>query len=171
MAAWQFRIKVLPEKAVIAAHGKVPDQLKIIRYRSSVSLEELERQADSLPKYWSGDPAERAISEAFSEILPEVESWSEEGRMFGDNDGDNIEIWESADGNIESVVVAVSLSKPDKAFIGAILDTAEKHNCVLHSIGSMAVVKPNPENFVRQAVDSSAHRFIPEGYDLSQIVN
>lgn len=154
---------------MISVHGEMPKEIEVLRVDFGVPMEELNKRHDPMPIYWTQSVDWSFIENEFANLLPEIDSWSDVARLFGNSDGDSVQIWkhDPNDGPIERLTVAFSLAEPNVDFIKSALAATRKCGCVLHAIESMAVIEPIPEHFVREAKRSRAYRFVPEDYDLA----
>lgn len=170
MSAWQFKTKILPASGLIARHGKIPKQVEVVRFTTSVPIEDLERRSDELPDYWEDFDNSEAVERGIGELLPERDSWSSLARMFGERGKDEIEVWRKQDGPLSRITVSFCLSEPDPVFIRAVLDFASGFNLKLLALQSHDVFEPSVPTFVTQAEKCSAARFIPTGAHLSDLL-
>ena len=85
MAVWQFNFALIPRAGIVRVHGCLVDSLD--EYRGSFAPE-----VRDFPNYWVGTERSAECG-AIAEILPPMESWSADARMFGTEDGDRIQVW------------------------------------------------------------------------------
>jgi hypothetical protein len=170
MSAWQFKVKILPARALVAHHGGMPDHVEIVRFDKVAPLEELERQCDELPNDWDGSDNSEAVQREIAEVLPEKESWSSLARMFGENGKDEIELWYKADGQLSRITLSFSLSEPNPEFVQRVLELANRFDLRLLAIQSQEVFDPSITSFITQAEKCSAARFVPTGKGLSDLL-
>src|SRR5262245_32241226 len=89
MAIWQLTFHLVPREAVEQLHG--PTAIALAAFRP-VDLETYDENAES-PNYWAGR-SPRSYTEAVEALLPPRKSWSPDALMFGDEEGDGIELWD-----------------------------------------------------------------------------
>ena len=84
MAIWQFTFHLIPGEAVEQFHG--PTALR------PIDIEANNENAE-LPNYWAGR-SPRSYAKAVEPMLTARNSWSADALMFGDEEGDGIELWD-----------------------------------------------------------------------------
>ena len=84
LAIWQFTFHLIPGEAVEQFHG--PTALR------PIEIETNNENAES-PNYWAGR-SPRSYAKAVEPLLPARNSWSADALMFGDEEGDGIELWD-----------------------------------------------------------------------------
>jgi hypothetical protein len=89
MAIWQFTFHLMPREAVERLHGPTA----IVLAEFSVDLEAYDANAE-LPNYWAGR-SPRSYAEAVEALLPSRKSWTPNALMFGDEEGDDIQLSET----------------------------------------------------------------------------
>ena len=90
MAAWQFQFSLLPVAGILRLHGKVVTTLPEYDMRNpDAPIKEL----SDFNNYWEGIRMPSPWIESLERLLPQKKSWSDEAKMFGDDESDNIEVW------------------------------------------------------------------------------
>ena len=130
MALWQFRFSLVPEAGIILKHGKVPSVLESFL---PADPDDLDTTADASPQlaYW-GDINPSTISSVHS-LLPPMDSWLEDARMFGYRHGHQIEAWS------HDLICKFDARDPDTAILDQYVSLARELDCriVLHETGQV----------------------------------
>jgi hypothetical protein len=87
MAIWQFTFYLVPSETVEQLHG--PNAIMLAAF-GGVDLETYDENAE-WPNYWAGR-SPRSYAEAVGALLPSRKSWSPNALMFGDDEGDGVEL-------------------------------------------------------------------------------
>lgn len=156
MAVWQFKFNLIPSAGIARVHGG--NVAVIEEYRSSPSGPQFREGAD-FPNYW--DPsALRQAALVVSGFSPEIDSWSAEARMFGDAEGDKIEVWN------DEITCFVNMRNFSEPFVQNVLSLARRFDCKLVVHGSGAVIEPEMSELAPHIDVSDAYRFCvsPEEY-------
>lgn len=150
MAIWQFKFSLVPAEHLQSTYQAGVTVLQ--GYRTSPGgpkvLEEVEVQ-----NYWDNPSSLRQVALASSGLLPEIASWSEDARMFGDAESDKIEVWDN------DVNCFVDMRYFSEKFVGNILSIANKFNCKIVVHGSGVVIDPVMAQIMEQIVISHAYSF------------
>jgi hypothetical protein len=172
MAAWHFKVRVLPSLGLEAMYGTVPKSLPNDRYGADSEVMEVGKVAAQLLSLaWEHIDCSAGIEECFARLLPESKSWSSDARFFGDGTGNKVEIWRNPkSGLIDDLCIFYSLSKVDPAFIVSSLDAARSYRCVLLSVQNGSIFMPEISAFVVAARASSAARYL-EGDLLERMIS
>lgn len=113
--------------------------------------------------YWQNSDPRLLIPEV-SELLPERTSWSADAAMFGDEDGDSVEVWE------DSVDCAVDIRNFSIYRLQAMVSIAARADCliVLHESGR--VIPPEAALIFAEIESSRAYAFCidPVGFLLDR---
>lgn len=144
MAIWQFKFSLVPFSGMEKVYGRRPTHLP--EYGAgdfSFSGEDSEH-----PDYWQGrDPG--SIAEGrISHILPVMDSWSRDAVMYGDSEGDCIEVWG------DEVNCALDMRNFSLKILSDILQIANDSGCALVVHGDGVVIPPDM-NVVLGAIKSS----------------
>src|SRR3954451_3483077 len=121
MAIWQFKFDLLPESGFKRLHGGLLPNLSFAR---SPAGPRLVREAQEEVNYWAGSDPFSLIPD-IQTLLPERKSWSEDARMFGNEEGDAVEVW------ADLVFCAADMRAISKEFLDGILETAIKNELLL----------------------------------------
>ncbi len=160
MAVWHFKFGLIPTEGLKREFGDddvavVPEYVSHPDGPRYLGPEELER----LPNYWS-DPAKlRQIAMALSSFMPEMKSWSDKARMFGNDEDERVEVWE------DDVHCRVSMAEVDFELLDKLLGLAQRFDCRLVIHGTGALVAPDMASLTPHVESSIAFKFCrdPEG--------
>jgi hypothetical protein len=89
MAIWQVTFHLVPSAAIEKLDGA---SAIVIWAFSPVDFDASDGSAE-LPNYWEGQ-SPKSHADAIAALLPSRASWSAEALMFGNEDGDGIELWD-----------------------------------------------------------------------------
>lgn len=117
---WLFGSSLVPREAVEQLHG--PTAIALAAFRP-VDLETYDENAES-PNYCSGR-SPRSYPEAVEALLPPRKSWSPDALMFGDEEGDGIELWD------DGVRVRLDMRQFNEPFARAIVSLAAANDLKL----------------------------------------
>lgn len=150
MAVWQFKFSLVPvdgmrrvhegDVAILQAHQTTPDGPKVIDDTDIVN-------------YWDSPMTLQQVALDVSRILPEMKSWSQDARMFGQGDSNKIEVWD------DDVACFVDMRYFSEEFLRKVIDIANKFKCKLSIHGSGVVIEPDMATIINQIVDSNAYKF------------
>ncbi|MGO1069544.1 hypothetical protein [Lysobacter sp. CA199] len=151
MAIWQFKFALVPVHGLKRVYG---DTRRVLdEYRKPGSLKgDGGGTGDNFPNYWEGLDIDAAVG-AVGGILPRAESWSPEAKMFGQKDGDWIEVWD------DDVVCALDLREFSAEHLQAILAAAVALDCKLVLYGSGEVIDPILDLIMQKIKLSSGYEF------------
>ncbi len=121
MSIWQFKVSLVPEMGILRVHGTIPSELEDYRPFDPES-DDLDQE---LPNYWEGHVVPPEVMEEISSILPPMESWSAEARMFGYSHGNQIEVWG------HDVLCKVDLRAFDGEYLRRIVELADDLNSLI----------------------------------------
>lgn len=158
LAIWQFCYSLIPK---LGLQNKLKYPVETLpEYGNRSDYPTALDQTDT-PNYWDG--FENIISEHIPELsglLPEMNSWSEDARMYGTQSGDRIEIWNN---DIDCII---DIRKINYELILATLDIAKRMNCLLVIHGSGRLIEPEIKLLREEILNSNSAKFItdPEGY-------
>ena len=155
MAVWQFKFALVPTMGIEYVYGKM---VPVLTEYQSGKFQVLD-DADC-PNYWQGNEISPEFISRVEAMLPERESWSNEATMYGDEDGDSIEIWG------DDFRCALDLRNFSLSILVAVLDLAKSTHCKLVLHGSGEVIEPDLVEVVQRIKDSNAYAFClsPEDY-------
>lgn len=161
MAVWHFKFSLIPTEGLLRVFGNadvsvVPEFVSHIDEPRYLEPEELER----LPSYWDGPATLRQCAMAVSGFLPEMKSWSDAARMFGNEEDERIEVWD------DGVKCRINMRDVDLELLDKILHLAKRFECklVIHNTG--AVVAPDLASLAPHIESSNAYKFCvnPAGF-------
>lgn len=148
MAIWQYDFTLIPKSGLVDEYGCVPNKIEDY-FVSDDQSEEVES-----PNYWKGFDSDRLLKESFRELLGELESWSDNGIMFGTEDGNKAVIWKEGEVNCR-----FDLRSPNKEILDSILKLAGENNCKVLSHSSQKVLEPELALVTLDIKESEAYRF------------
>ena len=129
----------MPRTGIIRVHGCIPEHISVPKPEPQNSLDDLHSIINALPDYWAGVTL---IDDAFSTLLPERKSWSLQARMFGNPNGDAIEIWHGPTG-MDLLKVSYNLYECSLPFVNQSIQAARQEGCLFHSIESGNLLEPS----------------------------
>lgn len=91
--------------------------------------------------------------EAIMRLLPPAKSWSPEARMFGEAEGDRIEVWN------DDINCAFDLRTFSKDLLVAIVQVAARAQCKLVLHGTGEVIEPDLQVVLNKILASDAYSF------------
>lgn len=156
MAVYQFQFVVIPSAGIARLHtGKVDF---IGEYAARHIDAEIDLDEES-PNYWEGID-KKPMQQVIEGLLPACESWSEDALMFGDSEGDHIEIWDN------TVDVSLDARNLNASLLFAVIAAAQIQNCKLVLKDGGKVIAPNLDEVTTSLNESSAMKFLrdPAGF-------
>ncbi|NBF01544.1 hypothetical protein GV819_04495 [Pseudomonas sp. Fl5BN2] len=148
MAVWHFKFALVPKEVIVSVCGGMVKRLP--EYSGEGRGDEV---LDGFPNYWLGGKSIELLLDRASRLLPEIESWTSEARMFGCKDGDRIEVWE------DDVLCYLDLRKLSLSLLEGIIYLAASSDCSLVLFGSGEVVEPELPLVVEKIKESNAFAF------------
>jgi len=162
MGAWQYSVDLIPTHGVMRVHGCIPPSITVPRVTPD-TVTKIDEICDAKPNYWLGLPDSIAtgLVAELETWLNETESWSQDARMFGDNDmHDQLSIWRDYDGNLERINMRFSLSNPAPNNLSRLLAMPSLKDCLFHGIQSESVYLPTLDNWLADMLACSASRWL-----------
>lgn len=118
MAIWQYKLHLLPKQNLQKIFGSIPDSL-----REDIAEE---------PLWWKDVILPEAIEISLDALLSPAISWSDEIRMWGDEDSNHASICYDNAHKIEWIEFRVDARKKDNVyFIDQIYEFSKKYDCIL----------------------------------------
>ena len=152
MAAWHFEFALVPKEALLRSFPTVPRTLP--EYESKVQDESFDETRE-FPNYWEGiDIAMRG--QALFSILPEVQSWDTDARMFEDEAGNRIEIWS------DDVNISLNLANYDRPMIEKLVTLVAEMDCLLVLAEDGSIHEPDFQSLSEKISNSRAARFLAD---------
>lgn len=152
MAVWQFKFSLVPTSGIVGEHGRLVVVLP--EYGSSQSSSSADDAEDAhFVNYWEKAGMTPASLQSLMELLPSTESWSDEARMFGEAEGDRIEVWE------DDINCALDLRTFSKDLLQAIVQIASRAQCKLVLHGTGEVIEPELPVVLDKILASNAYLF------------
>jgi len=149
MAIWQLTFHLVPREAVEQLHG--PTAIALAAFRP-VDLETYDENAES-PNYWAGR-SPHSYAKAVEALLPPRKSWSPDALMFGDEEGDGIELWD------DGVRVRLDMRQFNEPFARAIVNLAAANDLKLVMARTGRLILPSYDALAREIAQSLALRFV-----------
>lgn len=150
MAIWQFKFSLVPASGIRRIHGS---DVGVLREYQVTERSAKPTEIAEMTNYWDGSGSLRQLALAFSGILPEIKSWSDEARMFGDDESNKIEVW---DDDVNCYIDARIFSDD---LMNWIIKLARKFECKLVIHGSGLIIDPDFGILIDQIKDSTAYKF------------
>ncbi|WP_339527254.1 hypothetical protein [Pseudomonas sp. EA_35y_Pfl2_R111] len=154
MAIWQLKFSLVP---VSGLRKHIKESIDILPEYRSKMIDSMERELVESPNYWDGlDNLMKAHVGELSQLLPARSSWSSDASMYGESDGDSIEIWE------DDIDCAIDVRNINAQFIKSILEIALKMDCLLVIHDSGKLIEPNITRLALALEDSNAAKFLSD---------
>lgn len=155
MAVWHFKFSLVPTSGIVGEHGKLVSTLpEYGSVRSDASVDSTEDA--QFVNYWEKAGMSPASLERVMQLLPPTKSWSAEARMFGEAEGNRIEVWE------DDINCALDLRTFSKDLLGAIVQIASSAQCMLVLHGTGEVIEPQLQVVLDKILASDAYSFCIE---------
>lgn len=156
MAIYQFQFVLIPSDGIARLHSGNVDFIGEYAARHIDAEVDLDEES---PNYWEGID-KKPLRHVIENLLPVCESWSEEASMYGDSEGDHIEIWNN------TIDVSLDARNLNASLLLAILAVAQAQNCKLVLKDGGKVIAPNLEEVVAGINESSAMKFLRNPVDF-----
>lgn len=157
MAIWHFKFYLVPASGIVRLHGA--DVKVLDEYRSAPGRPVFDEDA-VFPNYWDNPTVLRQIALVVSGLLPEMHSWSDKARMFGDDDAHRVEVWP------DDVACRVNMRDFPYELMDRLLALAKKFDCEIAIGGSGAVVEPTMAALSPHIEASDAYKFCVSPIDF-----
>ena len=148
MAIWQFSFHWVPRDAVKRLHGS--DAIRLDAY-GPFDLENWDEDKDS-PNYWN-DRSPLTYAASIEALLPRRKSWSEDALMFGDEEGDDVSLWE------DDVNIRLDIRKFNEPLARALVGLASRDDLRLAISATGRLIPPIYEKLTREISKSRAFKF------------
>ena len=162
MASWQTSFHLLPKESLEKLFDVMPSEIPVVKSSEISSPEMLDKIIRNTPKYW--DDVKIDIEE-LKQLLPKRDSWSSNALMFGQEDGDSIEVW-SEQGKVDWIQIKFNLIDVDYTLIKRVLIVVKKSKCLLHSQVTGNLLLPNKKEFNLEIKKHRPSRYIREWCDF-----
>ena len=120
MAVWQFDVLLVSRSLIADGSGCVHRELPCF----SIDQCKILHLSDSLLDF---SPQETRIQKAVEAIMPRIKSWSDDVLMYGNENGNKIELWPSA------IVCRIDSIAFDKDLIRKVVSLAIDLDCLIVS--------------------------------------
>lgn len=156
MAVYQFQFVLIPSAGISRLHAGKVDFIGEYAARDIDAEVDLDEES---PNYWEGID-KKPLQQVIEGLLPACESWSEDALMYGDSEGDHIEIWDN------TVDVSLDARNLNASLLLAIIAAAQTQNCKLVLKDGGKVIAPNLDEVTAGLNESSAMKFLrdPAGF-------
>jgi hypothetical protein len=146
MSAWQFDLHCLSESAVLRALGHVPARMS--------------REVFEEGRWWPSDEDAEAVRAAISRLLPRGQSWTPSIEVWGEQEGDRIDLSIDEHG-MRGLFVRIDVRKNSFAFLSQLVQLGRKNKWVfLASDG--AVLRPSLRMVLSAIRRSSSYRWVDD---------
>ena len=149
MAIWQFTFHLFPRQAVQQIEGVTALVLGAIR---QCGLDAGEESVDP-PNYWAGHST-HAHAGAIEALITPRKSWASEALMFGDEQGDGIELWD------DDLRVRLDIRQFNASLARAIVRFAAVNDFQLAMAESHHLLPPSYTMLLREIVQSRAYKYV-----------
>ena len=159
MALWQFRLSCYPREALMALYGSVPNIMESeIALPGRAPMLVADNDTSEFD-FWASRDFHQTCDEVRS-VLNEMKSWSKDARMFGSDDGDRIEVWDTF---FHCHIDCRSLNIP---FIEKLEAMLQKLNLVAYDGRTGNIVKNDCQSMLDAINGSISMRFVREPYKV-----
>ena len=159
MAVWQFTFHYVERVTVEELYG--PDAIVLDAFRS-VDLETFDVDAET-PSYWT-ERSPHSYADAIKSLLPPRKSWSDDALMFGEEDGDSVELWD------DDVRIRLDIRQYNEPLVRQLLEIAVAHDLKLAMSGTGRLIAPNYGKLIREIKNSRSMKFILDPEGLFEII-
>lgn len=134
MAAWQFDFYLIPKINVLKIFNELPEVLDdYLPYDGKRELKEI----SEYPNYWNGYEINEEIHDFFSLQLDAIESWDDEAKMYGESNGNKVEVWE------DDILCRIDAREVNMKLLYRILEFAKAKSWVVVLKENGKVLEPN----------------------------
>lgn len=149
MAVWQFDVKLIPEGAVVAVCGCVPERVQTEAHGT---------------EWWDEtDPPEDFADRLTILLGPSAPAdWSSELRIWGQMPGDRVDVF-YVDGKICDIRARIDVREPDTRFVEGMVALADHCECVFVTKES-AIIQAGLSDLCAAIAASSSARFTADPY-------
>lgn len=150
MAIWQYKFFILPKRAINKIHGEIPEFIE-----QFMSIDKVDSNFENVKiiDYWEKESVPVSLFNLISSILNESESWDEDSRLFGDEDGDYIQVWD------DDIVVSIDCRNIQINYVNTILTFCKENNFFIVEKGSGEVMSPDTEYFFKKLTSSQSFNY------------
>ncbi|MES1201006.1 MAG: hypothetical protein ABUS57_06110 [Pseudomonadota bacterium] len=148
MAIWQFTFYWVPRDAVEKLHGA--DALVLASF-APVDIETWDENAET-PNYWLGRNP-KSYGPAIEALLPSRKSWSADALMFGDEEGDGVELWD------DDVRLRLDIRQFNEPLARALVSLAARDDLKLAMGQTGRLIPPTYDKLAREISNSLALKF------------
>ncbi len=145
MAIWQFRIDLIPERALHGKFGLVPVALP--------------KELAEDYAWWNNCQPAVPFESALAALLPESPSWSSSMRLWGDERGDTASVCYSDNGSVQWIGFRVDVRDINPPFVEGICEFAKRMGCLLLT-GQYHLLSPDIGLVLSEIRHSTAQRYL-----------
>jgi len=146
MAVWQFDFHLLPTEGILRRYKVMPIAIPGADFDQGELI--------------IGFPTLRELEIEFSKILPPLQSWSEQLKQWGHDDGNRIDDSYEESG-ISSIFVRVDVRSISHLFVVAVLDMARQHALRLRTPDGR-LFQPSYARLLSAIQTSDSFRFVQD---------
>lgn len=146
MAIWQFKFFIIPKKNLLKEHEEIPNYLE--EYKPRHYTDEYCEDQEFI-NYWNGvDMPDNEFN------LIQIESWDDEAKMYGEKDGNKIEIWK------DEFICFIDARKPNFKLLNSLIIIAKSLKCMIVLGESGKLIKPDIIDIRKYFNNSTANKFV-----------
>ncbi len=149
MAIWQFTFYWVPRDAVEKLHG--PDAIALASF-APVDPKTWDENAEE-PNYWVGRSPQSYAPAIEALHLHPRKSWSPDALMFGDEDGDGVELWD------DHARIRLDIREFDEALARALVSIAARDDLKLAMGETGRLIPATWDKLSREIANSRALKF------------
>jgi len=155
MAIWQFRLDLIPRKAIFEKYDTLPVTLP-------------KDLVEDFP-WWVGILPPKGVETAIDSVLPRAKSWSESMCLWGDERSDTASICYNNDSKeeVEWIGFRLDIRNLSIGLLEKICEFAKEIDCLLVT-GSYQVLQPDKSNIIEAIHNSSANSYLRDPFSTLQ---
>lgn len=154
MATWQFDFHLIPRKKLLALFGEMPSSL--------------DEETFNTVEWWKDSPLPADYENIIASFLPGGKSWSPNLRMWGEEDGNRMDIFNDV-GYMDSIFVRVDVRTHNDQFLEGIIKFADYIDAVIVTEEDR-VIEPRLNALVIQILESNAYRFVKDPQEFFESI-
>lgn len=148
MAAWQFKMCLVPRDWVNLNHG-------------STSALYTEEGCFDTTCAWENYSTSENISDLVGSYFQVAESWHKDQICFGSEKHSDVQVWYDK-GKIDAIQVRIDMRENVVSLINKIIEIANKLSCCIFIPAQHNIIEPEPFEILRRAKSSNAFLYVSD---------
>jgi hypothetical protein len=144
MATWQFDVHLIPRAELLNIFGFLPAKI--------------DKESFNARNWWHNTKLPNGYREILSSFVPVGSSWCEDIELWGDEEGDRIDVSHD-EGRIDAVYVRISAISLNKSFVSCVAQFAQTCDCLILTEDDQ-LIEPSPDLLGKAVLQSNAARFV-----------